>query len=96
MLPMMLFPAMFYLLFGVLMAKSDGADAARYLLASYSVFGVMSPGLFGFGVSLALERERPADLQARAADAAGRVSAGQDADGDAGRGGHRVAAGAWL
>ncbi|WP_426702427.1 ABC transporter permease [Rhodanobacter sp. Col0626] len=57
MLPIMLFPAMFYLLFGVLMAKSEGADAGRYLLASYGVFGVMSPGLFGFGVSLALERD---------------------------------------
>ncbi|RCS31279.1 ABC transporter permease [Rhodanobacter denitrificans] len=56
-LPVMLFPAMFYLLFGVLMARSNGADAARYLLASYGVFGVMSPGLFGFGVSLALERD---------------------------------------
>ncbi|HEX7111354.1 MAG TPA: hypothetical protein VF216_02840 [Mizugakiibacter sp.] len=30
---------------------------ARYPLASYCVFGVMSPGLFGFGVSLALERD---------------------------------------
>lgn len=57
MLPIMLFPAMFYLLFGVLMAKANGADAARYLLASYGVFGVMSPGLFGFGISLALERD---------------------------------------
>lgn len=57
MLPIMLFPAMFYLLFGVLMSGSNGADAARYLLASYGVFGVMSPGLFGFGVSLALERD---------------------------------------
>ena len=57
MLPILLFPGMFYLLFGVLMAKSNGADAARYLLASYGVFGVMSPGLFGFGVSLALERD---------------------------------------
>ncbi|HEY8585456.1 MAG TPA: ABC transporter permease [Rhodanobacter sp.] len=57
MLPIMLFPAMFYLLFGVLMAGQGGADGARYLLASYGVFGVMSPGLFGFGVSLALERD---------------------------------------
>jgi ABC-2 type transport system permease protein len=57
MLPIMLFPAMFYLVFGVLMARSEGADASRYLLASYAVFGVMSPGLFGFGVSLALERD---------------------------------------
>lgn len=57
MLPLMLFPTMFYLLFGVLMAPSNGAEAARYLLASYGVFGVMGPGLFGFGVSLALERD---------------------------------------
>jgi ABC-2 type transport system permease protein len=57
MLPIMLFPGMFYLVFGLLMAKTNGADAARFLLASYGVFGVMSPGLFGFGVSLALERD---------------------------------------
>jgi ABC-2 type transport system permease protein len=57
MLPILLFPTMFYLLFGIVMAKSEGADAARYLLVSYGVFGVMSPGLFGFGVSLALERD---------------------------------------
>ena len=57
MLPILLFPGLFYLVFGVLMGGSEGAGAARYLLASYGVFGVMSPGLFGFGVSLALERE---------------------------------------
>lgn len=57
MLPIMLLPTMFYLLFGVVMNGSAGADVARYLLVSYGVFGVMSPGLFGFGVSLALERD---------------------------------------
>lgn len=57
MLPIMLFPTLFYLLFGIVMGKPAGADATRYLLASYGVFGVMSPGLFGFGVSLALERD---------------------------------------
>jgi ABC-2 type transport system permease protein len=57
MLPIVLFPTMFYLLFGIVMAKSEGTDATRYLLASYGVFGVMSPGLFGFGVSLAIERD---------------------------------------
>lgn len=57
MLPIMLLPTMFYLLFGVVMNGSAGTDAARYLLVSYGVFGVMSPGLFGFGVSLALERD---------------------------------------
>jgi ABC-2 type transport system permease protein len=57
MLPIMLFPGLFYLLFGVIMGHSEGQAASTYLLASYGVFGVMSPGLFGFGVSLAIERE---------------------------------------
>jgi ABC-2 type transport system permease protein len=56
-LPVTLFPAMFYLLFGIVMNHNADANTARYLLASYGVFGVMSPGLFGFGVSLAMERE---------------------------------------
>jgi ABC-2 type transport system permease protein len=57
MLPIMLFPTMFYLLFGIVMASHEGPNVSRYLLASYGVFGVMSPGLFGFGVSLAFERD---------------------------------------
>src|SRR3546814_8296581 len=32
--------------------------AGRYLLAAYGVFGVMGAGLFGFGVVMAMERER--------------------------------------
>jgi ABC-2 type transport system permease protein len=53
----MLFPAAFYLMFGVVVGPRNGADAPRFLLAAYSTFGVMAPGLFGFGVSLALERD---------------------------------------
>lgn len=58
-LPTILFPSMFYMLFGVLMRDGSrhGYDAAVYLLASYSAFGVMAPGLFGFGVIVAMERE---------------------------------------
>jgi ABC-2 type transport system permease protein len=56
-LPVMLFPAAFYLMFGVVMGARNGADAPRFLLAAYSTFGVMAPGLYGFGVSLALERD---------------------------------------
>lgn len=56
MLPMLLFSSVFYLMFGVLI-DHGGGDAARYLLASYSTFGVIGPGLFGFGVSLAIERD---------------------------------------
>jgi ABC-2 type transport system permease protein len=57
-LPTLLFPSLFYLLFGVLLnGGAHGADTARYLLAGYSAFGVMAPGLFGFGVVVAMERE---------------------------------------
>ncbi|MDG6347673.1 ABC transporter permease [Luteimonas sp. 8-5] len=56
-LPIILFPAAFYLMFGVALSSKTAPEAARYLLASYSTFGVMAPGLFGFGVSLALERD---------------------------------------
>lgn len=56
MLPTMLFPTVFYLMFGVFLAR-QGGEAARYLLAAYGTFGVMAPGLFGFGVSFSMERE---------------------------------------
>jgi ABC-2 type transport system permease protein len=56
-LPTLLFPTVFYVMFGILLDRSVGSDAPRYLLASYGTFGVMAPGLFGFGVSLALERD---------------------------------------
>ncbi len=55
-LPIILFPNVFFVMFGLVMGHGDG-EAARYMLASYSSFGVMAPGLFGFGVSLALERD---------------------------------------
>lgn len=57
--PTLLFPAMFYLLFGVLLARrGDGFQAAHYMMAGYTVFGVMMPGLFGFGAVVATEREK--------------------------------------
>lgn len=56
-LPTLLFPAVFFLMFGVVLAGHNSPDAPRFLLASYSTFGVMAPGLFGFGMSLALERD---------------------------------------
>ncbi len=56
-LPALVFPAMFYLLFGVLMGRGK-SDMSAYLLATYCIFGVMGPGLFGFGVSVALEKDR--------------------------------------
>jgi len=58
--PTLLFPPMFYLLFAVLFngRGASGYQPNIYLLATYGVFGVMAPGLFGFGVSVALDRER--------------------------------------
>ena len=56
-LPALVFPAMFYLLFGVLMGKGK-PEVSAYLLATYCIFGVMGPGLFGFGVSVALEKDQ--------------------------------------
>ncbi|MEJ1249268.1 ABC transporter permease [Denitratimonas tolerans] len=56
-LPVLLFPAMFYVLFGVLLSRGSG-DAATFLLATYGVFGVMGVALFGFGVVVAEDREQ--------------------------------------
>jgi ABC-2 type transport system permease protein len=58
-LPTLLFPPVFYVLFGILLAVSRGGEAmAAHMLASYGVFGIMGAGLFGFGVTVAIERER--------------------------------------
>src|SRR5215469_9092392 len=47
------FPIMFYLLFGV---SNRHTEWARYLLASYSCFGMVSAALFGVGAGIAMER----------------------------------------
>lgn len=57
--PTLFFPVMFYLLFGVLFGSMRGnAESALITFANFGVFGAMGPGLFGFGVSLAIEREQ--------------------------------------
>ncbi|MCK9489348.1 MAG: ABC transporter permease [Xanthomonadales bacterium] len=55
-LPTLLFPTAFYLLFGVMLSRS--AAAAEYMLAGYGVFGIMGAALFGFGAGIANDRER--------------------------------------
>lgn len=54
--PTLFFPVMFYLLFAVLLYRGNAQGVAQ-ILARMGVFGVMAPGLFGFGVALAFERE---------------------------------------
>lgn len=54
-LPATLFPAIFYLFFGVLMNQHN-PQAATFLLCTYGTFGVIGPALFSFGAGLAVER----------------------------------------
>jgi ABC-2 type transport system permease protein len=57
--PTLFFPILFYLMFGIFFGSMRGnSGQALYLFATYGVFGAMGPGLFGFGVSLAIEREQ--------------------------------------
>src|SRR5690348_3415322 len=54
-----LFPVMFYVLFGIVFGgrqPAHGRRMATYLLGSYSAFGVVGASLFGFGVGVAMER----------------------------------------
>jgi ABC-2 type transport system permease protein len=58
-LPSLAFPVVFYVLFAlVLPGKWGDLQKATYLFATYGVFGVIGPALFGFGVGLAIEREK--------------------------------------
>ncbi|MEO7063402.1 MAG: ABC transporter permease [Dokdonella sp.] len=58
-LPTLIFPPMFYLLSVMLSGPSSaGFQPNVYLLATLGVSGAMSPGLFGFGVTVAMDRER--------------------------------------
>lgn len=56
MIPTLLLPVMFYTMFAVLIPGSNAQ--APYLLATFGVFAVMGPALFGFGAGVAQERER--------------------------------------
>jgi len=53
------FPLMFYVLFGILLGHDNPVnrgETATYMLATMGCFGVMAVALFGFGVSVAMER----------------------------------------
>jgi ABC-2 type transport system permease protein len=54
-----MFPVMFYVLFGLLLNReheANGVSVAAYLMATYGTFGVMGASLFAFGVGVANER----------------------------------------
>ncbi|MEO1327583.1 MAG: ABC transporter permease [Pseudomonadota bacterium] len=56
-IPTLALPSAFYLLFGIAITRG-GSEVARYLLATYGVFAVMGPALFGFGANVSSEREK--------------------------------------
>jgi ABC-2 type transport system permease protein len=58
-LPFLLLPITLYVLFGVLLAgnMSHGDKTiAKMMFVNWSVFGIMGPGMFGFGMFVATER----------------------------------------
>lgn len=62
-LPTILFPVGFYVFFGILMSPAF----AQWMLATFATFGVVGTALFGFGVSVAMERGQGWWLLLRAA-----------------------------
>jgi len=59
-IPFLLSPVALYVLFGVLLAGSmshGDAAVAKIMFVNWSIFGVMGPGMFGFGIFVATERE---------------------------------------
>jgi ABC-2 type transport system permease protein len=59
-IPFLGLPALLYLLFGVVLfgaATRNDAQAGLFIFAAFALFGVMGPGMFGFGILVANERE---------------------------------------
>jgi ABC-2 type transport system permease protein len=60
-IPFLLLPIVLYVLFGVFLAGSmshGDATIAKIMFVNWSVFGIMGPGMFGFGMFVAAEREQ--------------------------------------
>jgi ABC-2 type transport system permease protein len=57
-LPTLLFPVVFYVFFGVIFGSrpTGPVQMSKYLIPTYGAFGVIGAALFGFGVSVAIER----------------------------------------
>ena len=52
------FPAMFYILFGLLMNRGEslnGVLVAKYLLGGYAVFGSLGASIFGIGIGVSMD-----------------------------------------
>lgn len=57
-LPTIGFPMLFYVFFGLVFGgkQAGGVQMSQYLIATYGCFGVIGASLFGFGVTVAIER----------------------------------------
>lgn len=61
-IPTLVFPAMFYAIFGLVLnggnpiAALGGVGMSAYLLATYGTFGVVGAALFGMGIGVAADR----------------------------------------
>jgi ABC-2 type transport system permease protein len=57
-IPILAMPLIFYSFFGIVLAGRGvrAAEFANYLFVGWTVYGVMGPGLFGFGILVAVER----------------------------------------
>jgi ABC-2 type transport system permease protein len=60
-LPFLSLPVGLYVLFGIVIfgaALARDPRAGAFLFTGFCVFGMMGPGMFGFGVTVAIEREQ--------------------------------------
>lgn len=58
-IPMLLLPGALYLFFGVVLAGASRSPQINlFIFTGFAVLGVMGPGLFGFGVFVAMERDQ--------------------------------------
>jgi ABC-2 type transport system permease protein len=55
--PILAMPVLFYIFFGVLLTGGHASGQfANLMFVGWTVYGVMGPGLFGFGILVAVER----------------------------------------
>ena len=60
-IPFLALPFLLYLLFAVVLfgdAVRTDVNTARFLFTAFAVFGVIGPAMFGFGITIAIEREQ--------------------------------------
>ncbi|HEY6348843.1 MAG TPA: ABC transporter permease [Candidatus Angelobacter sp.] len=60
-MPFLGLPVLLLLLFGVVLFGSairSNQDAGKFLFTAFAILGMMGPGMFGFGMGVAIEREQ--------------------------------------